>query len=72
MQMSLRIPILLSQSKINHVDLIPTFSSSHQEIVRFDISVNKVSGMNVFHSGDLEDSAWIESEFWNVERGKER
>ena len=52
-QVRLGISVLLGESEIDDVDLISSLSDSHQEIVGLDISVNEVSRVNVFDSGDL-------------------
>ena len=55
-KMRLGISILLGESEIDDVDLVSSLADPHQEVVRFDISVNEVSGVNVFDSGNL--SSW--------------
>ncbi len=51
--MRLGIPVLLRQTEIDHVDLISSFTDTHQEVVRLDVSVDEVSRVDVFDSGDL-------------------
>lgn len=53
-QMGLGVSVFLGETEIDHVDLVATFADSHEEIVRFDVSVDEVSGMDVFDSGDLD------------------
>lgn len=52
-QVSLRVAIFLGQTEIDDVDLIATFTNTHQEVVGLDVTMDEVSGVNVFHSGDL-------------------
>lgn len=42
-KMSLWISVLLCQSEINYVYLISTFTDSHQEVIRFNITMNEVA-----------------------------
>jgi len=49
----LGIPVLFGQTEIDHVDLVSTLADSHQKVVGLDISVDKVSRVNVFDSRDL-------------------
>jgi hypothetical protein len=65
-QVSLGVSILLGETEINHIDLIASFSNAHEEIVRLDISVDKVSRVNVFDSRDElvgEEKDSLEGEF---------
>ena len=50
MKMRLRVSIFLGQSEINDIDLVSSFSYAHEEIVGFDVSMNKVSRVDVFDS----------------------
>ena len=38
------------QTKINHIDVVLLLSNSNQEIVRFDVSMKKVAGMDKLNS----------------------
>lgn len=65
-QVSLGVSVLFGQTEINHIDLIASFPNAHEEIVWLDVSVDKVSRVNVFDSrdeliGEKEDS--LEGEF---------
>lgn len=53
MQMSLRVTVLLCETKINDIDLVATLADTHQEVVWFDVTMNEIFGMNVFDTGDL-------------------
>ena len=65
-EVRLGVSVFLGQSEINHVDLVPSLSNAHEEVVGFDVSVDKVSRVNVFDSrnelvGEEEDG--LEGEF---------
>jgi hypothetical protein len=49
----LGIPVLLGKTEIDHIDLVSSFSNSHQEVVRLDITMDEVSRVDVFDSRDL-------------------
>lgn len=51
-EMGFRVTVLLGQTEVNHVDLVPTFSDAHQEIVGLNVTMDKGLGMNVFNAGD--------------------
>jgi hypothetical protein len=66
MKVCLGVSVLLGKTEINHIDLVSTPADSHEEIVGLDISVNKVSRVDVFDSGDElvgEEKDSFESEF---------
>lgn len=46
------VPVLLGQTKVNDIDLRTTSADTHQEVVRFDISVNETSCVDVLNSTD--------------------
>ena len=52
MEVGLRVTVFLGQSKINHVDLVPALSNTHEEIVRLDITVDEGFGMNILNTRD--------------------
>lgn len=52
MEMSLGISVFLSQTKINDIDLIAPLANAHEEIIRFDITMDKRFGVNILDSGD--------------------
>ncbi len=51
--MCARIPVFLGQTKVNDINLVATFAQTHQKVVRFDVSVDKVFGVDILDSGDL-------------------
>jgi hypothetical protein len=53
-KVGLRVPILLRETKVNDIDLVATLADSHQEIVRLDVTVDEVAGMDVLDARNLE------------------
>ena len=51
--MGFRVPERLRETEIDDVDLITTFSDSHEEVVGLDVPANEVSRMDVLDTGDL-------------------
>lgn len=49
-KMALRVTVLLGQTKVDHVHLVPTLANTHQKVVGFDVAVNKVLGVDVFNT----------------------
>ena len=52
MEVGLRVPVLLGQTKINHIDLVAPLPNPHQEVVRLDITVYEALGMDVLNTAD--------------------
>jgi len=50
MQMCLWVSGLLSETKIDNIDLIASFADAHEEIIRLDVAVDKIPRMYVFDS----------------------
>jgi hypothetical protein len=48
------ITILFGKTKVNNVDLVSSSSKTHEEVVRFDISMKKALCMHILHSVDLQ------------------
>lgn len=48
-EMSLGVAVLLCETEIDNVDLVASFSDTHQEVIRLHIAMNKVPRMNVFY-----------------------
>ena len=42
--------VSLSEPKINNIDIMLLFANSNEEVIRFDVSVQEMPGMNVFNS----------------------
>ena len=53
-EVGLGVTVLLGETEIDNVDLISTLANAHQEIVGLDVTMDKVAGVNVLHSGNLE------------------
>ena len=49
MKVGLRVPELLHETEINDIELVYMFTSSHNEVVWFDIPMNKVLRVNVLN-----------------------
>ncbi len=52
MEVGLRVTVFFGQPKINHVDLVPALSNTHEEIVRLNITVDERLGMNILNTRD--------------------
>lgn len=59
-QMGLGIPVLLGETEVDDVDLVPSFPDAHEEVVGLDIPVDKVARVDVLDTRDL--AIAIESE----------
>lgn len=53
-QVGLGVPVLFRQTEIDHVDLVAPLADTHQKVIRLDISMDKVSRMDVFDSRNLQ------------------
>jgi hypothetical protein len=52
-EMSLWITELLRETEIDDIDLVAPLANTHEEVVGFDITMNEVSRVDVFDTGDL-------------------
>ena len=50
--LAISLNISLGQSQINEEDLVTFFIKSNTEVIRFDVSMNEVSAMKIFYSGN--------------------
>ena len=50
MKVGLRVMELFSKTEVDDVDLIPALANAYQEIVRLDIAVDKIAGVNVLYT----------------------
>jgi len=50
MKVGLRVTELFSKTEVDDVDLIAALANAHQEIVRLDIAVNKIAGVDVLYT----------------------
>jgi hypothetical protein len=65
-EVGLRVPVLLGETEVDHVDLVAPLADAHEEVVRLDITVDEALGVNVLNTadelvGEQEDS--LEGEF---------
>lgn len=51
-EMSLGVTVLLGESEIDDIDLVTPLPNAHEEVVRFDITVDERLGVNVLDPGD--------------------
>jgi hypothetical protein len=51
-EVGLRVTVLLSQTKIDDVDLVATLSDAHKEVIRLYIAMDEGLGVDVFDAGD--------------------
>lgn len=51
-EVRLGVTVFLSETKIDDIDLVTTLADTHQEVVRFDITVDKGFGVDIFDPGD--------------------
>jgi hypothetical protein len=47
------IPVLFSKTKVDEVNLVASLAQAHEEVIGFDIAVNKIFSMDVLDSGNL-------------------
>lgn len=52
MEVRLGVAIFLSKTEINDVDLISTLSDAHEEVIRFNITMDEGLSMNVLDTRD--------------------
>ena len=52
-EVGLRVPVLLGKTKVDDIDLVTALANSHQEIVRFNVAVDEVAGVDVLDTRDL-------------------
>ena len=56
-EVGLRVPVLLGETKIDDIDLVAALADSHQEVVRLDVTVDEVTGVDVLDARDLSDES---------------
>ncbi len=66
-EMSPRISVLFSESKVNHIDLISAAPKTHEKVVWLDVSVEKVFRMNEFYPGNLSWPNSLARRFFSTE-----
>jgi len=49
------VTVFFGETKVDDVDLVAAFADTHEEVVGFDVSVDKAFGVDVFDPGDLND-----------------
>ena len=51
--MSLRVAEFFCETEIDDVDLVTAFPNAHQEVIRFDITVDEITRVNILDTRDL-------------------
>lgn len=51
-EVSLRVTVLLGQTKIDDINLVSALTDAHEEVVRLDITVDEGLGVDVLNAGD--------------------
>lgn len=65
-EVGLRVPVLLGETKVDHVDLVAPLSDAHEEVVGLNITVNEALGVDVLDAADEligEQEDGLEGEF---------
>jgi len=52
-KVGLRVSVLLGETKVDDIDLVSPLADSHQEVVRLDVAVDEIAGMDVLDARDL-------------------
>ena len=65
-EVGLGVPVLLGETKVDHVDLVAPLANTHEEVVGLDVAVDEALGVDVLDAadelvGEQEDS--LEGEF---------
>ena len=65
-EVGLGVPVLLGETKVDHVDLVASLANTHEEVVGLDVAVDEALGVDVLDAadelvGEQEDS--LEGEF---------
>jgi hypothetical protein len=51
-EVSLRVTVLLGQTKVDNVDLVSTLADTHEEVIRLNVAVDERLGVDVLDAGD--------------------
>ena len=51
--MGLRVTEFFCETEIDDVDLVTAFPNAHQEVIRFDITVDEITRVNILDTRDL-------------------
>jgi hypothetical protein len=59
-EMSFWVTVFFGETKVDYVDLVAAFADAHEEVVGFDVAVDKGFGVDVLDAGDLMSvSNWV-------------
>jgi len=65
-EVGLGVPVLLGETKVDHVDLVTPLADAHEEVVGLDVTVDEALGVNVLDAADElvgEQEDGLEGEF---------
>ena len=65
-EVCLRVPVLLRETEVNHVDLVASLADTHEEVVGLDVTVDEALGVDVLDAADElvgEQEDGLEGEF---------
>jgi hypothetical protein len=65
-EVGLGVPVLLGETKVNHVDLVAPLADAHEEVVGLDVTVDEALGVDVLDAADElvgEQEDGLEGEF---------
>ena len=51
-EVCLGVPVLLGETKVDHVDLVASLADAHEEVVGLDITVDEALGVDVLDAAD--------------------
>ena len=63
-----RISILLGEAEVDDVNEVALLAEAHQEVVGFDVAMDKVFWVNVFHPADLLQAIFKKLNCWKEPR----
>ena len=65
-EVGLGVPVLLGETKVDHVDLVAPLADTHEEVVGLDVTVDEALGVDVLDAADQlvgEQEDGLEGEF---------
>lgn len=65
-EVGLGVPVLLGETKVDHVDLVASLADTHEEVVGLDVTVDEALSVNVLDAADQlvgEQEDGLEGEF---------
>ena len=68
-EMSFWVAVFFGETKVDYIDLVAAFADAHEEVVGFDVAVDKGFGVDVLDAGDLADVSRLVGEGEGVRVG---